>query len=42
VLLAYNLMKLERIVSADAETAWMDAYERIAVHCRLGTRMQMD
>ena len=36
---AYNLMKLERIVFGwTAETRWMDAYERSLFNCRLGTQ----
>jgi len=36
---AYNLMKLERIVFGwTAETKWMDAYERALFNCRLGTQ----
>ena len=36
---AYNLMKLERIVFGwTAETRWMDAYERALFNCRLGTQ----
>jgi len=36
---AYNLMKLERIVFGwTANTRWMDAYERSLFNCRLGTQ----
>jgi hypothetical protein len=36
---AYNLMKLERIVFGwTADTRWMDAYERSMFNCRLGTQ----
>ena len=36
---AYNLMKLERIVFGwTGETRWMDAYERALLNCRLGTQ----
>ena len=36
---AYNLMKLERIVFGwTAEARWMDAYERSLFNCRLGTQ----
>src|SRR5271157_8952 len=36
---AYNLMKLERIVFGwTAEARWMDAYERALFNCRLGTQ----
>jgi hypothetical protein len=36
---AYNLMKLERIVFGwTADTRWMDAYERSLFNCRLGTQ----
>jgi hypothetical protein len=36
---AYNLMKLERIVFGwTANARWMDAYERALFNCRLGTQ----
>ena len=36
---AYNLMKLERIVFGwAADARWMDAYERALFNCRLGTQ----
>ena len=36
---AYNLMKLERIVFGwTADARWMDAYERSMFNCRLGTQ----
>jgi hypothetical protein len=36
---AYNLMKLERIVFGwTSEARWMDAYERALFNCRLGTQ----
>lgn len=36
---AYNLMKLERLVFAwTADPRWMDSYERALFNCRLGTQ----